>query len=44
MVAMNGKIYSQAPQFTTDEVTVQIGVMDLDEVRSYRGGNTSRCV
>lgn len=44
LIAMNGKIYGQGPQFSLDEVDVTIGVMDLDEVRSARGGNNSRNV
>ena len=44
MISMNGKIYQQAPQFSVDDVEVSVGIMDLDEVRSYRGGNTSRCI
>ena len=44
MICMNGKIYSIEDQFTPDNVLVSIGVMDLDEVRSYRGGFNSRCV
>lgn len=44
MVCMNGKIYALEDQFAPEEVSVQLGVMDLDEVRSYRGGFNSRCV
>mmetsp|Transcript_44331 Transcript_44331/g.43020 ORF Transcript_44331/g.43020 Transcript_44331/m.43020 type:complete len:416 (+) Transcript_44331:263-1510(+) len=44
MIFMNGVPYAQAPQFSADEVRVEIGVLDLDEVRSLRGGNTSRCM
>jgi hypothetical protein len=42
MICMNGKIYALENQFSPKEVEVQIGVMDLDEVRSYRGGFNSR--
>lgn len=44
MVCMNGKIYSIEKQFSVGDVDVQLGVMDLDEVRSYRMGNQSRNV
>jgi NAD+ synthase (glutamine-hydrolysing) len=44
MICMNGKIYSLDDQFSAEEVRVQLGVMDLDEVRSYRGGFNSRNV
>lgn len=44
MICMNGKIYAMDDQFTADDVTVQLGVLDLDEVRSYRCGFNSRCV
>ena len=44
MICMNGKIYSLDDQFSADEVTVNLGIMDLDEVRSQRCGNTSRAV
>jgi NAD+ synthase (glutamine-hydrolysing) len=44
MVCMNGKIYSLDDQFSPEEVSVKIGVMDLDEVRSYRAGFNSRAV
>ena len=44
MICMNGKIYSLDEQFTPDDVIVQLGVLDLDEVRSFRGGFNSRCV
>ncbi len=38
MICMNGKIYGIEKQFQVEDVAVQIGVMDLDEVRSYRMG------
>ncbi len=44
MICMNGKIYSLDEQFSPEDVSVNIGVMDLDEVRSYRGGFVSRGV
>jgi NAD+ synthase (glutamine-hydrolysing) len=43
MICMNGKIYALDDQFSPDDVVVQVGVMDLDEVRSFRGGFNSRC-
>jgi len=42
MIAMNGKVYEQAEQFSVNDIEVLIGVMDLDEVRAARGGNKSR--
>ena len=44
MICMNGKIYALEDQFSPEDVTVQLGVLDLDEVRSFRGGFNSRCV
>lgn len=42
MICMNGKIYSLDDQFSPEEITVQVGVLDLDEVRSNRCGYFSR--
>jgi NAD+ synthase (glutamine-hydrolysing) len=44
MICMNGKIYALDDQFSADDVTVQLGIMDLDEVRSFRCGFPSRSV
>jgi NAD+ synthase (glutamine-hydrolysing) len=44
MILMNGKIYAVENQFSPEDVSVKLGIMDLDEVRSYRGGFNSRCV
>lgn len=44
MICMNGKIYALDEQFSADDVTVQLGIMDLDEVRSFRCGFPSRSV
>ena len=33
VIAMNGSIYSQAPQFSLDDVDVSLAVIDLDKVR-----------
>lgn len=39
MICMNGVIYSIEKQFSLGDVDVQVGVLDIDEVRSYRMGN-----
>ena len=42
MITMNGLIYTQAPQFSIDDVDVNVAVIDLDQVRSARLANHSR--
>ena len=44
LISMNGKIHSSLPQFTIGEVETQLGVLDLDVVRSQRAANPSRGV
>ena len=44
MICMNGKIYALDDQFSAEDVSVQLGIMDLDEVRSFRCGFPSRAV
>lgn len=42
MVAMNGKVYAQAPQFSVDDIEVQMATLDLEEVRNMRRAMVSR--
>ena len=41
-IAVNGQIYAEAPQFSIDDVEVEMAVIDLDEIRNSRATNTSR--
>ncbi|KAJ9086355.1 glutamine-dependent NAD(+) synthetase [Entomophthora muscae] len=43
MVALNGKLMAQGSQFSIQEVEVITCVIDLEEVRTYRGTFRSRC-
>ena len=42
MICMNGDIYGHLPQFSISNVETQLGVLDLDIVRSKRAAATSR--
>jgi NAD+ synthase (glutamine-hydrolysing) len=42
MIFMNGVSYAQAPQFSIDDVEVEVAVLDLDQVRAHRMANVSR--
>lgn len=36
MIALNGEMITQSPQFTLKEVEVDIATVDLEEIRTYR--------
>ncbi|VDI25067.1 NAD+ synthase (glutamine-hydrolysing) [Mytilus galloprovincialis] len=42
MIAINGKICSQGPQFGLQEVVVNVATVDLEDVRTYRNAIRSR--
>jgi len=42
MVTMNGVVYSQQPQFSIQDVEVEMAVLDLDQVRAMRMASHSR--
>ena len=42
LVAINGEIVAQGPQFTLNEVNVTVATVDLDDVTSYRSNTGSR--
>lgn len=44
MVALNGKLMAQGSQFSIQEIEVVTCVLDLEEVRTYRGAFRSRCL
>ncbi|XP_070564426.1 glutamine-dependent NAD(+) synthetase-like [Ptychodera flava] len=44
MICMNGKIAVQGEQFSINEVEVCTAVLDLEDVRAFRGEFSSRCV
>jgi NAD+ synthase (glutamine-hydrolysing) len=41
MIAINGRIVAQAPQFDVRDLNVVSATIDLDDVRSYRASNPS---
>ena len=43
-VCVNGQLVSQSSQFSLKEVQVEIVTVDLSDVRSYRGENSSRAI
>ncbi|KAL4233249.1 Glutamine-dependent NAD(+) synthetase [Mactra antiquata] len=43
MIAVNGEIVSQGPQFTLKDVTVNVSTVDLEDVRAYRNTLRSYC-
>ncbi|CAG5125956.1 unnamed protein product, partial [Candidula unifasciata] len=43
MIAVNGDIVAQGPQFTLAEVSVITAVIDLEDIRSYKTHIKSRC-
>jgi NAD+ synthase (glutamine-hydrolysing) len=42
MISLNGKILTQASQFSIEDVEVNTAVVDLNEVRQHRVDNISR--
>lgn len=42
MITMNGEIYAQAPQFSINNIDINMAVLDLDQVRAMRLSNNSR--
>ncbi|KAM4721093.1 glutamine-dependent NAD(+) synthetase [Rhinophrynus dorsalis] len=44
MISINGDIVAQGSQFSLDEVEVLTATLDLEDVRSYRGHISSRCI
>ena len=42
VVALNGEMVAQGPQFTLDEVSVTVATVDLDDVTSHRSNIGSR--
>ncbi|KAI0228172.1 glutamine-dependent NAD(+) synthetase [Massospora cicadina] len=44
MVALNGRLIAQGPQFSLREVEVVTCVLDLEEVRTHRGTFLARCL
>ncbi|XP_060569113.1 glutamine-dependent NAD(+) synthetase-like isoform X2 [Ruditapes philippinarum] len=43
MIAVNGEIVSQGPQFTLRDVTVNVATVDLEDARAYRNSMRSFC-
>ncbi|KAH3725768.1 glutamine-dependent NAD(+) synthetase-like [Dreissena polymorpha] len=43
MIAVNGKIVCQGPQFTLKDVTVNVATIDLEDIRAYRNAIRSFC-
>lgn len=44
MIIVNGEIVAQGSQFSLKDVEVVTGVIDLEEVRAFRGALASRGV
>ncbi|KAL1922670.1 uncharacterized protein VTP21DRAFT_10209 [Calcarisporiella thermophila] len=44
LVAVNGQIVAQGSQFSLQDVEVATATIDIEDVRSYRGAMTSRCI
>ena len=42
MIVMNGEVLAQGSQFSLKDVEVVTATVNLDDIRSYRGGITSR--
>ena len=41
-ISMNGLVYAQAPQFSIDNIEIEMATVDLNEVRIYRNMMNSR--
>jgi NAD+ synthase (glutamine-hydrolysing) len=44
LIAINGDVIAQGSQFSLNDVEVITSTIDIEDVRSYRGGSHSRCV
>lgn len=42
MIFMNGVSYAQAPQFSIDDIDIEMAILDLDQVRALRMSDISR--
>ena len=41
-ITMNGEVLTQSPQFSVDDIDVEMATIDLDFVRCHRARNKSR--
>ncbi|KAJ1974058.1 glutamine-dependent NAD(+) synthetase [Dimargaris cristalligena] len=44
LVSVNGEVVAQGSQFSLNDVEVVTATIDLDDIRSLRGSNSSRCM